>query len=94
MTAPLEPRWRDAVATDAERLQRAARERHGILRQTLQLGTLGLVFVLPLVAATYAGHWIDLRLPGYSVRGTLSGIFIGLALGAGNVYLILRERKP
>ena len=89
-----DPKWRDAVQTDAERLQQAERDRPGLLRQTLYLGTLGLVFVLPLIAATYAGHWIDQRLPGYSVRGTLSGIFIGLALGATNVYLLTRERKP
>ena len=89
-----EPEWRDAVQADAERLQRAERDRPGLLRQSLHLGTLGLAFVLPLLAATYAGHWIDLQLPGYSVRGTLSGIFIGLALGAGNMYLLMRERKP
>jgi ATP synthase protein I len=89
-----DPKWRDAVQTDAGRLQQAERDRPGLLRQTLYLGTLGLVFVLPLIAATYAGHWIDQRLPGYSVRGTLSGIFIGLALGATNVYLLTRERKP
>ncbi|HEX3124485.1 MAG TPA: AtpZ/AtpI family protein [Rhodanobacteraceae bacterium] len=89
-----DPKWRDAVQTDAERLEQAERDRPGLLRQTLYLGTLGLVFVLPLIAATYAGHWIDQRLPGYSVRGTLSGIFIGLALGATNVYLLTRERKP
>lgn len=90
----VDPKWRDAVETDADRLQRAERDRPGLLRQTLYLGTLGLVFVLPLIAATYAGHWIDLRLPGYSVRGTLSGIFIGLALGSVNVYLLMRERNP
>jgi ATP synthase protein I len=89
-----DPNWHDAVQTDAERLQQAERDRPGMLRQTLFLGTLGLVFVLPLIAATYAGHWIDQLLPGYSVRGTLSGIFIGLALGAANVYLLVRERKP
>lgn len=89
-----DPKWREAVETDADRLQRAERERSGLLRQSLFLGTLGLVFVLPLVAATYAGHWIDERLPGYSVRGTLGGIFAGLVFGAVNVYLLLRERKP
>lgn len=89
-----DPQWRDAVETDAERLQRAERERPGLLRQTFHLGTLGFVFVLPVVAATYGGHWIDERLPGYSVRGTLSGLFAGIAFGAINVYLLLRERKP
>ena len=89
-----DPKWREAVETDADRLQRAERERSGLLRQSLFLGTLGLVFVLPLVAATYAGHWIDERLPGYSVRGTLGGIVAGLVFGAVNVYLLLRERKP
>lgn len=89
-----DPKWRAAVETDAARLQRAERERPGLLRQTFYLGTLGIVFVLPLVMATYFGHWIDQHLPGYSVRGTLSGIFVGLAFGAVNVYLLMRERNP
>jgi ATP synthase protein I len=90
----LDPKWRDAVETDAKRLRRAERDRPGLLRQTLHLGTLGLVFVLPLVAAAYFGHWIDQQLPGYSVRGTLSGNVAGLAFGAANVKLLVRERKP
>ncbi len=91
MTSPADRDWRDLVHRQARRITRARRERRGLIGQSLYLGTLGIVFVLPVVAATYLGLWIDQQLPGYSVRGTLSGIVIGLVVGAIDVYLIVRE---
>jgi ATP synthase protein I len=91
MTTPTDRDWRDLVHRQARRIPRARRERRGLIGQSLYLGTLGIVFVLPVVAATYLGLWIDQQLPGYSVRGTLSGIVIGLVVGAIDVYLIVRE---
>jgi len=93
MTPPADQRWRRSIVREVRRTVRAQRERQGLIGQSLYLGTLGLVFVLPVVAATYIGLWIDEELPGYSVRGTLSGIVIGIAIGALNVYLIVRERS-
>lgn len=90
MNAPNDPRWQHSVRREVRRLARARRQRRGLLGQSLYLGTLGIVFVLPLVAATYLGLWVDRQLPGYSVRGTVSGIVIGLAVGALDVYLLLR----
>jgi ATP synthase protein I len=74
-----------------ERLRRAERERRTLLAQTVYLGTLGLVFVLPVVGGAYLGQWLDGLVPGYSLRWTLGLIFLGLIIGAMNVYLLIRE---
>jgi ATP synthase protein I len=52
---------------------------------------LGLLFVLPVIGGAYLGRWIDGLLEGYSVRWTLSMIFLGVVMGAINVYLFIRE---
>ena len=52
------------------------------MAQTVYLGTLGLVFVLPVVAGAYLGRWLDQQLAGYSVRWTLSLLLLGVAVGA------------
>jgi ATP synthase protein I len=37
------------------------------------------------------GRWLDSRLPGYQVYWTVSMIFLGVVIGAVNVYLLIRE---
>jgi ATP synthase protein I len=81
-----------SVDRDARRLRKAERERDSLLVQTVYLGTLGLVFVLPLVAGAYLGRWLDGLSPGYSMRWTLSLLFLGLVIGALNVYFLIRSR--
>jgi len=87
-----ESQLRDTVAREAERLQRAERERPGLLAQTAYLGSLAVIFVLPVVAGGYLGRWIDQQLAGFSVRWTISLLLAGVAVGALNVYLFVRER--
>ncbi|WP_346840043.1 AtpZ/AtpI family protein [Microbulbifer sp. SAOS-129_SWC] len=82
---------RERVERQAKRMKRAEKERPTLIAQTIYLGTLGLVFVLPVVAGAYLGHWLDSLLAGYSTRWTLSLIFIGVVVGAINVYLLIRE---
>lgn len=84
---------RRRVEQDARRLRKAERERAGLLVQTIYLGTLGLVFVLPVVAGAYLGHWLDGMSEGYSMRWTLSLLFMGLVVGAFNVYFLIRSRE-
>jgi ATP synthase protein I len=55
------------------------------------MGTLGLVFVLPVVGGAYLGRWLDGLVEGYSTRWTLSMLFLGIIIGAVNVYLFIRE---
>lgn len=81
----------DKVERQANRMLKAEKEKSSIIGQTVYLGTLGLVFVLPVVAGAYLGHWLDSLAEGYSVRWTLSFILIGVFTGALNVYFLLRE---
>ena len=74
-----------------KRLIRAQREKPTVLGQSLYMGTLGLLLVLPVVGGAYLGRWIDGMVAGYSVRWTLSCLFLGLIIGAFNVYLLMRE---
>jgi ATP synthase protein I len=48
------------------------------------------VFVLPVVGAAYLGHWLDGLSVGYSMRWTLGLLFLGLVVGAFNVYFLIR----
>ena len=72
-------------------MQQADRDRPTLLAQTAVIGTLGLLFVLPVVAGAYLGRWLDSLAAGYSIRWTLSMIFLGVMIGAINVYLFIRE---
>ena len=82
---------RDKVERQASRLRRAERERNQWLAQTVYIGTLGLVFIIPVVGGAYLGAWLDGRLEGYSISWTLNLIFLGLVVGIVNVYLMIRE---
>lgn len=82
-----------------ERLRKALRQqlerrRHaksaGFLGLLLTGGTLGLLFVVPLLLGIYLGRWLDVHLEGYSVRWTVSFILLGIAVGAYNVYRFLK----
>lgn len=80
------------VERQVKRMKKAEKERPTILAQTIFLTTLGLVFVLPVIAGAYLGRWLDSGLEGYSLRWTLSLLFLGVVVGAVNVYLLIRER--
>ena len=80
------------VEQDARRMARAAGERDSLLVQTVYLGTLGLVFVLPVVGGVYLGHWLNGLSEGYSMRWTLGLLGTGLVVGALNVYFLIRSR--
>ena len=80
-----------AVEKQTERMQRAEQERPTLLAQTVHIGVLGLLFVLPVVGGAYLGRWIDGLFEGYSMRWTLSLMFVGIVTGAVNVYFFIRE---
>ena len=83
---------RHRVEQDAERIERAERERRGVLGHTVMLGTVAGLFIVPVVAGAYLGIWLDERAAGYSTRWTVSLIVLGVAAGAYNVYRYVRER--
>ena len=79
------------IDEQVERLKQAERDRPTLLAQTTYIGTLGLLFVLPVIGGAYLGRWLDSMMAGYSMRWTLSMIFLGLVVGGVNVYLYVRE---
>lgn len=88
-----EQRLRKQIERQAQRMRRAEREQPTLLAQTAYLGTLGLLFVLPLVIGAYLGRWLDGLRPGYSVSWTVSLVVLGVFIGATNVYLFIRGRE-
>ena len=82
---------RKQVARQATRMKKAERERPPLTGQTIYIGTLGLLFVLPVIGGAYLGQWLDGLVTGYSVRWTVSLILLGVFVGVLNVYLFVRE---
>ncbi|WP_461481960.1 AtpZ/AtpI family protein [Porticoccus sp.] len=82
---------RKQVERQIKRMEKAEREKPTLLGQTVYIGTLGLLFVLPVVGGAYLGQWLDSLVPVYSSRWTLSLILVGVMIGALNVYLFIRE---
>jgi ATP synthase protein I len=80
-----------AVDRQVERRRKAEEERPTLIGQTVYVGTLGLLFVLPVIAGAYLGVWLDELISGYSVRWTISLILVGVFVGAVNVYLFIKE---
>ncbi len=86
-----ENQLKDEVAKQIRRMQQAERDRPTLLKQTVYLGTLGLLFVVPVIVGAYVGRWLDSLSAGYSMRWTLSLIVLGVGVGAVSVYLNVKE---
>jgi ATP synthase protein I len=82
---------KEEVIKQIRRMKQAEEDRPTLLRQTVYLGTLGLLFVVPVIVGAYVGQWLDGLVPGYSMRWTLSLIVLGVGIGAMSVYLNVRE---
>ena len=82
---------KESVQTQVGRIQKAERARRTLLANTVYLGTLGLIFVLPVIAGAYLGNWLDNRIKGYSFSWTVTLIVLGVFVGAMDVYLFVRE---
>ena len=84
-------RLRQNIEKQAQRMVQAEKDRPTLLAQTVFLGTLALLFVLPVVGGAYLGHWIDSRIAGFSYRWTISLLLTGVFVGGMNVYLYIRR---
>ena len=82
---------RKQVERQARRMKKAEREQPTLIGQTVYVGTLGLLFVLPVIGGAYLGKWLDSLVAGYSVRWTVSLILLGVVVGALNGYLFVKE---
>lgn len=88
---PQSDELRKQVERQVRRMKKAEREKPTLLGQTVYIGTLGLIFVLPVVGGAYLGQWLDSLVTDYSSRWTVSLILVGVMVGAINVYLFIRE---
>ena len=82
---------RKKLLSQARRMRQADRERPTLLAQTVYVGTLGLLLVLPMLAGAYLGRWLDGLGEGYTLRWTLSLLLAGVVIGAVNVYFFIQE---
>ena len=82
---------RKQVEQQARRMKQAEQDQPTLIGQTVYVGTLGLLLVLPVVAGAYLGHWLDTMASGYSVRWTVSLILLGVFIGMVNVYYFIKE---
>lgn len=81
------------VRTHARRLKKAQDERNTLLTHASYLGVVGLVIALPIVAGAYLGRWLDGLAQGYSIRWTISLIFLGVVIGMMNLYFVFKDRE-
>jgi len=82
---------RKQVERQARRMKKAEREQPTLIGQTVYIGTLGLLFVLPVIGGAYLGQWLDSLAADYSTHWTVSLLLLGVFVGALNVYLFIRE---
>jgi ATP synthase protein I len=81
----------ESVQKRVRRMKQADKERQTLIAQSVYLGTLGVMFVLPVVAGAYLGQWLDSLSEGYEVHWTVSLIILGVIVGGINVYFFVRE---
>jgi len=80
------------IERQARRMKKAEHDQPTLIAQTVYIGTLGLLFILPLIVGAYLGNWLDHQMAGYSVSWTSSLIILGVFIGGINVYLYIREK--
>jgi ATP synthase protein I len=86
-------RLQEKIEQKAKRLETAEEEKSTILSHTVFLGTLALLFIIPVIAGIYLGRWIDEQLAGYSYRWSISLLMTGIVLGCINVYFYIRKHE-
>lgn len=81
------------IQLNIEKIEKSKKEHKNILAQTVYLGTIGFIFILPVIIGAYLGLWLDEKLKGFSFSWTISLIITGIFIGAINVYLFIKERS-
>ncbi|CAA9891560.1 putative F0F1-ATPase subunit [Candidatus Methylobacter favarea] len=79
------------IKSQITRIKKAEHDRPNLLSQTIYIGTLGLVMVLPIIAGAYLGSWLDGMMAGYSMHWTLSLLLTGVVIGILNVYFLIKD---
>ena len=82
---------RKQVERQVLRMKKAEQDKDSLAGQTVYIGTLGLLFVLPVVGGAYLGLWLDDTASGYSFYWTISMILLGVFIGMFNVYYFIKK---
>lgn len=80
-----------SIKDNIKKIEEAKKEQKTILAQTIYLGTVGIIFIFPTIVGAYLGVWLDNTLKGFSFSWTVSLIFLGIFVGAVNVYLFIKD---
>lgn len=86
-----EDKLKERISRQTRRMKQAKRDRPTLLGQTVYVGTLGLLMVIPVVGGAYVGQWLDSFAEGYSVRWTMGLIVLGVIVGVVNAYLFVKD---
>lgn len=81
----------DSIKNDIKKIEISQKNKKGLFAQTVFLGSLGLMFVIPVIFGAYLGVWLDNKLKGFSISWTISLIIVGIGVGVINVYYFLKE---
>lgn len=88
-----EDKLRKNIEKQVRRMQKAKKEQPTLLAQSVFMGTLTLLFVLPMILGAYLGRWLDEMAEGYSIHWTIGLLLLGLVIGSFNAYLYFREHQ-
>ena len=83
-------RLQEKVDQQVKRIEDTEKHQDTWFANTIYLGSLGVVFILPVVFGAYLGSWLDEQLKGFSVSWTTSLVIVGVFIGGMNVYLMIR----
>ena len=92
MTKDTDDQMLKSMKMQSERRHRYE-SRRSFWTQTVYTGTLGVIFVLPVVTGAYLGLWLDTKLSGYSISWTINLILLGVIVGAINVYKFVKDHS-
>ena len=82
------------VQKQIRRMKQAEKDLPTLLQQSIYLGTICFMFVLPVIAGAYLGLWLDGRADHYEWHWTVCLLVLGLFIGFVKVYLFVRRGQP
>ncbi|MDD5460641.1 MAG: AtpZ/AtpI family protein [Methylococcales bacterium] len=82
---------KNKIDNQVKRIKKADQDRPNLLSQSVNLSSLVLVMLMPIIAGLYLGHWLDGMIEGYSMHWTLSLLFVGIVIGVLNVYFLIKD---
>ncbi|RMD46629.1 MAG: AtpZ/AtpI family protein [Aquificota bacterium] len=76
-----------------EKIEKLEREKEKNIWYALSyIGSISIIFLLPVVAGAYIGWWLDGKYKAGQISWTITGILIGVMIGIYNIYQIVYKR--